>query len=67
MNSIIQEVIAFTILSGAVGYVTYHYWRKQKTKSGCAVCKAMDAVNRPLKSSNLDPGEPKGSPLQKQT
>lgn len=66
MGSIIQQIIAISILAAAVIYIVFHYWRKQKTKSGCAACKAMEAVSRPQNSSNIKTGEPESSPLQKQ-
>ncbi|MGH8015412.1 MAG: hypothetical protein ACREBV_04420 [Candidatus Zixiibacteriota bacterium] len=44
MNILMQQILAGVLILGAVTYVGFHYWKKQKVKSGCAACKALEAV-----------------------
>ncbi len=44
MSLFFQQILAAVLVVSAVGYIAIHYFRKQKIKSGCGACRALEAV-----------------------
>ncbi len=56
MSLLFQQILATVLVASAIGYIVVHYFRKKKSKSGCASCKALGAVQK--KSSDSHPSTP---------
>jgi len=46
MSLLMQQILAAVLTVSAVGYMVVHCLRKNKSKSGCAACKALEAVQK---------------------